>query len=242
MPWLLYFMTEAFARASIWNPLSLTTYRADDMENDGRWFVQPLTTNDGSGDIIVELPAVLLQELGVGVGDDLALNIAGDTITLTPIRALEPEYPKGTDVLRAPAEETYRSRMNALLGIPTDATALQIHEIIDTGFEVNALTALGHLGLIAPGTLEAIAPLQSLKMKQASGERLSASQSDHLFRLAHAIALAEFFFGDTKKAMRWLSKPKSIFSGKSPIDLLSTTVGLRQVEEQLVQATEGMPF
>ncbi|MEN5091369.1 antitoxin Xre/MbcA/ParS toxin-binding domain-containing protein [Pseudomonas protegens] len=242
MPWLFYSMTEAVAGASIWNPLSLTAYRVDDMENDGRWFVEPLATNDGSGDVIVELPAVLLQELGLGVGDDLALNIVGDTITLTPIRALEPEYPKGIDVLRAQADESYRSRMSVLLGIPTDATALQIHEIIDAGFEVNALTEVGHLGFIGLGTLEAIAPLQSLKMEQASSERLTASQSDHLFRLAHAIALAEFFFGDTKKAMRWLSKPKSVFSGKSPIDLLSTTVGLRQVEELLVQATEGMPF
>ena len=242
MPWLFYSMTEVITRASIWNHLSLTAYRVDDMENDGRWFVQPLATNDGSGDVIVELPAVLLQELGLRVGDNLALNTAGDTITLTPIRSLEPEYPKGTEVLRAQADESYRSRMNVLLGIPTDATDLQIHEIIDAGFEVKALTALGHLGLIAPGTLEAIVPLQSLKMKQASGERLTASESDDLFRLAHAIALAEFFFGDTKKAMRWLSKPKSEFSGKSPIDLLSTTVGLRQVEDLLVQATDGVPF
>lgn len=89
--------------------------------------------------------------------------------------------------------------MNVLLGISTDATALQIHEIIDAGFEVNTLTALGHLGLIAPGTLEAIVPLQSLKMKLASGERLTASQSDDLFRLAHAIALAEFFLATLKR-------------------------------------------
>ncbi|MGC5699261.1 DUF2384 domain-containing protein [Pseudomonas sp. NFXW11] len=213
----------------------------DDMENDRHWFVQAQTTNDGSGDVIVDLPAVLLQELGLRIGDDLEITVAGDTIILTPMRALKREYPKGTDVLRAQADESYRSRMNVLLNIPIDATALQIHEIIDAGFEVNTLTAMGHLGLIGLGTKDAIVP-QSLRMKLTSGERLTASQSDHLFRLAHAVALAESFFGDTDKAMRWLSKPKSLFAGKSPIEMLSTTVGSRQVEELLVQATEGMSF
>ncbi|WP_420793711.1 antitoxin Xre/MbcA/ParS toxin-binding domain-containing protein [Pseudomonas aphyarum] len=40
----------------------------------------------------------------------------------------------------------------------------------------------------------------------------------------------------------WLCKPKSHFSNKSPIEMLSITVEFRQVEELLVQATEGMSF
>ena len=235
-------MTEPVSRASIWDPLSRTAYRMDDMENDGHWFVQAQTTNDGSGDVIVDLPAVLLQALGLGIGDDLAITVDGDTITLTPIRAIKREYPKDTDVLRIQADQSYRSRMNVLLNIPIDATALQIHEIIDAGFEANTLSVMGDLGLIGLDTQDAIVPAQSLRKKLASGERLTTSQSDHLFRLAHAIALAESFFGDTAKAMHWLAQPKSVFSGKSPIEMLSTTVGSHQVEELLVQATEGMSF
>jgi putative toxin-antitoxin system antitoxin component (TIGR02293 family) len=235
-------MTDAVARARIGHPFSQTARQVDDMKNDRHWSVQAQATHDGSGDVIVDLPAALLQEMGLGIGDDLAITVAGDTIILTPVRAKMRDAPRPTDVLRAQADDSYRNRMKVLLNIPVDATTQQIHEIIDAGVEATTLTAMSDLGLISPGTLNAILPTPALKTKLATGERLTASQSDHLFRLAHTIALAESFFGDTDKAMRWLSKPKSHFSGKSPIEMLSTTVGSRQVEELLAQASEGMSF
>ncbi|MFV0932762.1 antitoxin Xre/MbcA/ParS toxin-binding domain-containing protein [Pseudomonas jessenii] len=235
-------MTDAIARASIGHPFSLTTRRVDDMKKDRHWSVQAQVTHDGSGDVIVDLPAALLQEMGLGIGDELAITVAGDTIILTPVRAVMHESPRVTHALPAQADDSYRNRMKVLLNIPTDATAQQIHEIIDAGLEATTLMAMSDLGLISPGTLDAILPTPALEIKLATGERLTASQSDHLFRLAHIIALAESFFGDTDKAMRWLSKPKSHFSGKSPIEMLSTTVGSRQVEVLLAQATEGLSF
>lgn len=235
-------MTDAVARASIGHPFSQTARQVDDMKKDRSWFVQAHATHDGSGDIIVDLPPALLQEMGLGIGDELAITVAGDTIILTPVRATTRKGPRATDILRTQADVSYRNRMKVLLNIPVDATAQQIHEIIDAGLEATTLTAMSDLGLISPATLDAICPTPVLKPQLATGERLTASQSDHLFRLAHTIAVAESFFGDTDKAMRWLSKPKSQFSGKSPIEMLSTTVGSRQVEELLVQASEGMSF
>lgn len=69
-------------------------------------------------------------------------------------------------------------------------------------------------GLIGPGDQDVIIPAHSLKTKLASDERLTTSQSDHLFRVAHTIALTESFFGNTDKAMCWLSKPKCSFRWK----------------------------
>lgn len=235
-------MTAGAASASIDHPLSLTAPRVDDMKNDRQWYVQAQATNDGSGDVIVDLPAALLQEMGLVIGDDLVITVSGDTITLTPIRSLSHEYLGANDLLRAQADDRYRSRMQVLLNIPVDATAQQIHEMIDAGFEVNSVAAMRDSGLIDLAIQDAIFPTRTLKMKLANGERLTTSQSDHLFRLAHIIALAESFFGDSAKAMRWLSKPKSLFSGKSPIEMVSTTVGARQVDELLAHATEGMSF
>ncbi|EJM15420.1 Protein of unknown function (DUF2384), partial [Pseudomonas sp. GM21] len=40
----------------------------------------------------------------------------------------------------------------------------------------------------------------------------------------------------------WLSKPKTRFSGHSPIAMLSTSQGTRQVEEVLIQLAEGLVF
>ncbi|MCF5197060.1 DUF2384 domain-containing protein [Pseudomonas syringae] len=39
-----------------------------------------------------------------------------------------------------------------------------------------------------------------------------------------------------------LTKPKERFSGKSPLSMLTSTVGTRQVEEMLFQLAEGFSF
>lgn len=212
------------------------------MKKGRRWTVPAQATNDGSGDVIVDLPAALLKETGLAIGDDLKITVAGDTIILTPIREHAHGSPRVLDFVSTQTDASYRSRMKVLLDIPKDATAQHIHEMIDTGFKASTITALRDLGILSVETQDAIVPTQMLKAKLASGERLSTSESDHLFRVAHTIALAESFFGDTDKALRWLSKPKSRFLGKSPIEMLSTTIGARQVEELLAQATEGMSF
>ncbi len=54
--------------------------------------------------------------------------------------------------------------------------------------------------------------------------------------------MAEVLFESDEKAWRWLSKPKTRFSGKSPIAMLSTSQGTRQVEEMLIQLAEGLVF
>jgi len=47
------------------------------------------------------------------------------------------------------------------------------------------------------------------------------------YRFAHITAMAEAFFGDADKAVRGLTKPKERFSGKSPLSMLTSTVGTR---------------
>lgn len=120
---------------------------------------------------------------------------AGDTIILTPIRDLARGSPRVPDLVRAQADASYRSRMKVLLDIPEDATAQHIHEMIDAGLKASIITTLRDLGLLSFETQDAIVPTQTLKAQLGSGERLSTSESDHLFRLAHTIALGrnEFY-------------------------------------------------
>ncbi|MNN59486.1 hypothetical protein D3C81_1746040 [compost metagenome] len=54
--------------------------------------------------------------------------------------------------------------------------------------------------------------------------------------------MADAVFGNDEKAKRWLSKPKDRFSGRSPMAMLSTVQGTRQVEETLIQLAEGYAF
>ncbi|OLU03859.1 hypothetical protein BVK86_11090 [Pseudomonas reinekei] len=131
---------------------------------------------------------------------------------------------------RATASLTYRQRLRHLLHLPTETTDQQIHDLIELGFTSNNVRALIDLGVLNT----------DLQGRLSSGGHSTADESDYVFRIAHILSLAEIFFGDIEKAIRWLSKPKTQFAGKTPFQMLSTSPGTRRVEELLAQGTEGM--
>ncbi|VVO02952.1 antitoxin Xre/MbcA/ParS toxin-binding domain-containing protein [Pseudomonas fluorescens] len=146
------------------------------------------------------------------------------------------------EVMREPAYAAYRIRLESLLQIPTDASELEIHEIIQFGFAADRLMKLCDQGDVTPLERDQIIPLKTLKTRIAKDQKLTVDESDRLFRAAHITAMADALFGNDEKAKRWLSKPKDRFSGKSPMAMLSTIQGTRQVEEMLIQLAEGFTF
>ncbi|MFY0727292.1 antitoxin Xre/MbcA/ParS toxin-binding domain-containing protein [Pseudomonas sp. NFX15] len=146
------------------------------------------------------------------------------------------------EVLRENAYCAYRVRLEALLHIPTDASDQAIHELIEAGFSADSVKALCELGAISPLERDQIIPFKALKTKLARGQRLTVEESDRLFRVAHIMAMAQTLFEDDEKAKHWLTKSKYRFSGKSPIEMLSTTQGTRLIEEMLIQTAEGFAF
>lgn len=60
------------------------------MTEDQRWIVKCQDPGDGSGDVIVDLPPDLLNELGLSEGDVLAIEKIGDSIILKPVLAPGP--------------------------------------------------------------------------------------------------------------------------------------------------------
>ncbi|VVN67018.1 antitoxin Xre/MbcA/ParS toxin-binding domain-containing protein [Pseudomonas fluorescens] len=146
------------------------------------------------------------------------------------------------EIMREPAYGAYRARLHALLQIPTDASDLEIHDIIQIGFAAGRLVALCEQGELTPLERDQIIPLKTLKTRVAKDQHLTVDESDRLFRAAHITAMADAVFGSDEKAKRWLSKPKDRFSGRSPMAMLSTVQGTRQVEETLIQLAEGYAF
>lgn len=146
------------------------------------------------------------------------------------------------EVMREPAYGAYRIRLESLLQIPTDASELEIHEIIQFGFDAGRLMKLCEQGDVTPLERDQIIPLKTLKTRIAKDQKLTVDESDRLFRAAHITAMADVLFGNDEKAKRWLSRPKDRFSGKSPMAMLSTIQGTRQVEEMLIQLAEGFTF
>ncbi len=70
------------------------------------------------------------------------------------------------------------------------------------------------------------------------GQRLTAMESDKLFRAVHVTTLAETIFGGRDKARRWLEKPQKRFDGQAPLAMLTTTPGIWVVEKSLLHVAE----
>ncbi|NYT68569.1 antitoxin Xre/MbcA/ParS toxin-binding domain-containing protein [Pusillimonas noertemannii] len=146
------------------------------------------------------------------------------------------------EIMRDAGYAAYRSRLNALLGIPENASETQIHDSIVHGFPATRLVELCEKGEVTPLERDQIIPLRTLKARLSKEQPLTVDESDRLFRAAHIAAMAQTIFGDQAKARRWLSKPKARFNGQNPMALLTTLQGTRQVEEMLLQIAEGYAF
>ena len=212
------------------------------MSGSERWIVKCQDTEDGSGDVIVDLPPELLAKMGVGVGDDLTITVADGAIVLKPTHGTTSVQPVFAGVLLDEAYHAYRIRLEASLNIPSNASDQDIHDIIVAGFSASLIQSLCDVGTISPEERDRIIPLKMLKTKLVSNQLLTVDESDRLFRFAHITSMADVIFGDAEKAKQWLSKPKSRFSGKSPTAMLTTTHGTHRVEQMLIEVNEGMSF
>lgn len=146
------------------------------------------------------------------------------------------------EVMRDAGYAAYRTRLNALLGIPEDATENQIHDSIVHGFPATRLIKLCEQGDVTPIERDQIIPLRTLKARLSKEQPLTVDESDRLFRAAHITAMAQTVFGNNNKAKHWLGKPKERFNGGAPMSMLSTIQGTRQVEDMLLQIAEGYAF
>ncbi|NUT76837.1 DUF2384 domain-containing protein [Pseudomonas sp. C1C7] len=146
------------------------------------------------------------------------------------------------EALHEDVYRSFRDRLSVLLEIPIDASDSDIHELIDAGFTANRITLFCELGRISHGQRDQIIALKTLNSRLALDQKLTVDESDRLFRHAYIVAMTETLFGSNDKARSWLSKPKSRFSGKTPVAMLSSTSGFRQVEELLIQISEGIAF
>jgi RHH-type transcriptional regulator, rel operon repressor / antitoxin RelB len=66
------------------------------------------------------------------------------------------------------------------------------------------------------------------------------TEPDRLFRLAHIIAQAEDVFGDQTEVQRWLKQPNPALEGHTPLEMIKTEPGARQVEQLLNRTDHGI--
>lgn len=114
-------------------------------------------------------------------------------------------------------------------------------QAIERGVPLSALEEFAkYSGIGLKELLEVVIPPRTLKHRKERKEPLSLDESDRLARVARLYDLAVKVFGNPEKAHRWLSRSKARFEERSPLAMMRTELGGRQVEEMLYQIDEGV--
>jgi len=116
-----------------------------------------------------------------------------------------------------------------------------VRAMIHKGFPYRALEFVlskFHLDLPRMSKILSVPPRTMARRK--AEQRLSASESDRLARLARILTYASQVFGTEEKASTWLTRPHRILEGTAPIELLDTDLGTQVVETMLGRIEHGV--
>jgi putative toxin-antitoxin system antitoxin component (TIGR02293 family) len=83
-----------------------------------------------------------------------------------------------------------------------------------------------------------MAPRTLARRKQR--QHLSPIESDRLYRIARITQLAADTLGGVEQARTWLNRSNRSLGSHSPLSMLDTEIGARQVEEALTRINYGM--
>jgi putative toxin-antitoxin system antitoxin component (TIGR02293 family) len=114
-------------------------------------------------------------------------------------------------------------------------------QAIEKGVPLSALEKFAsQTGIEMKGLLNVVIAPRTLKHRRERKEPLSLDESDRLARVARMYELSVRVFGDPEKAKKWITSPKHRFADRSPLSMMRSETGGRQVEEWLIQIDEGM--
>jgi putative toxin-antitoxin system antitoxin component (TIGR02293 family) len=81
---------------------------------------------------------------------------------------------------------------------------------------------------------------QRTLIRRKQQKRLTADESDRLFRLTRVMAHAEQVFEDRAKAAEWFHRPNRALKGEVPLYLMDTDIGTTQVDDVLGRIEHGV--
>jgi len=80
---------------------------------------------------------------------------------------------------------------------------------------------------------------RTLIRREDSGSALDTVEADRVYRVARIFKLATEMIGDEAKARRWIRGRIPALGGKTPLELLISEAGARQVESVLYSIGYG---
>ena len=123
------------------------------------------------------------------------------------------------------------------------ADPIQVDSAIRRGFPASALLRLKNgTGF----TFDEIAALLDVSAKTVEraisrGSGLGHGVSDRLYRIASVLTLAEQVLESREQARAWLNETQHGLGGRTPVDLLATEAGAREIENLLGRIEHGFP-
>ena len=146
------------------------------------------------------------------------------------------------------APSSFSRVMNLMGGSKVLKTAptsrADVHELIQTGLPTRSVSALvaGALLLKSEQMLDAIGiSLRTFqRFKVEPGGTLSREQSDRAWRLSELLVKAIELFGSKEEAERWFDTPAPALDRRRPIELMTSSVGARMVEQLLGRIEYGV--
>lgn len=91
------------------------------------------------------------------------------------------------------------------------------------------------------GDVSAVVGISARTLARRKHERLlSPAESDRLYRIAYITHVASATLGGLEPSRLWLSRPNRALGGLTPLSLLDTDIGCRQVEDVLARLSHGL--
>jgi putative toxin-antitoxin system antitoxin component (TIGR02293 family) len=117
----------------------------------------------------------------------------------------------------------------------------ELREAVKAGLPYASLEAfIGKFGLARDEAAAALHLPQRTIARRKKERKLQADESDRLLRLARVSAQAAETLGSEEMAARWLRRPNRALGNQTPLDLIDTDIGARQVEEVLGRIEHGI--
>jgi putative toxin-antitoxin system antitoxin component (TIGR02293 family) len=120
-------------------------------------------------------------------------------------------------------------------------SAAQLTETIRSGLPYASLEALiSKLQLPKSGAAAALNLPERTLARRRKEKRLSPAESDRVLRLARLFSHATNVLESEENAATWFSQPNRAIGSKTPLSLIDTEVGAREVEDVLWRIAHGI--
>jgi putative toxin-antitoxin system antitoxin component (TIGR02293 family) len=120
------------------------------------------------------------------------------------------------------------------------ASGLELAEAVEQGLPPENLDILKARGLTVTEMANTVISPRTLKHRKARGENLSPAETERAVRVASILRLAEEVFGNRETALRWLRGEDDRLGDRTPLSLLQTEAGGREIESMLHGIAHGI--